>query len=188
MKKGKLFVVSGPSGAGKSTITRLIIEREKELFLATSATTRAARKGEINGEDYYFFSKDLFLEKVKNGDFLEYACVHGNYYGTLKSEVEKKIDEGKNIILEIDVQGGEQVKDKFSETILVFVTTPSEEELKRRLTGRATDSEEVIKTRLENSIAELKYQDRYDYVIVNNLIDDAIGELKEIIEKEGGRK
>lgn len=184
MKKGRLFVVSGPSGAGKSTITKLIVEREKELFLAISVTTRAPRKGEIDGKDYYFFTKEKFESKVKNDEFLEYACVHGNYYGTLKLEIIKKISDGKNIILEIDVQGGEQVKEKFPQSILVFVTAPNEEELAKRLVGRATDSKEVIKKRLENSIAELKYQEKYDHVIVNNVLEEAIEDLKKIIEKE----
>ena len=183
-RKGKLFVISGPSGAGKSTITKLIVKREKTLFLSVSSTTRTPRSGEVNGVDYYFMSKDEFQKRIEKDEFVEYALVHGNYYGTLKSEIENKLNEGKNIILEIDVQGGEQVKKKFSDAVLVFCKAPSNEELEKRLRGRNTDSEDVIMLRLKNSLEEMKYESKYEKVIINREIEDSIIQLKKIIEEE----
>lgn len=184
MDKGILFVVSGPSGAGKSTVTKLVRE-EMEIPLAISATTRQPRVGEKNGVDYYFLSVDEFEKKIEEEGFLEYANVHGNYYGTLKSEVEAKLFSGQDVILEIDVQGGEQIKKKFPEAVLVFFKAPDEEELEKRLRGRNTDSEEVIKLRLENSLKELQYEKFYDLVIVNNTVEKAVEKLKIIIRKKG---
>lgn len=181
-EKGHLYVVSGPSGAGKSTICRLV-RKQLGINLATSATTRAPRKGEINGTDYYFLTKEEFIEKEKNGDFLEYATVHGNYYGTLKSEVEIRLLNGEDIILEIDVQGGLQVKEKYPEAHLIFFKTNSEEELERRLRDRKTDSEEVIKLRLKNSLKELTYEKYYEVTIINNTVEDSCRQLREIIER-----
>lgn len=184
MSKGILFVVSGPSGAGKSTVTKLVRE-EMNIPLAISATTRKPRVGEQNAVDYYFFTMTQFEEKIANDGFLEYANVHGNYYGTLKSEVEAKLESGENVILEIDVQGGEQIKKKFPEAVLVFFKAPNEEELEKRLRGRNTDSEEVIKVRLENSLKELEYEKFYDLVVINNTVSEAVEELKKIIAKKG---
>ncbi len=184
MSKGILFVVSGPSGAGKSTVTKLVRE-EMNIPLAISATTRKPRVGEENAVDYYFFTMAQFEEKIANDGFLEYANVHGNYYGTLKSEVEAKLESGENVILEIDVQGGEQIKKKFPEAVLVFFKAPNEVELEKRLRGRNTDSEEVIKVRLENSLKELEYEKFYDLVVINNTVAEAVEELKKIITKKG---
>ncbi len=182
--KGKLFVISGPSGAGKSTITKMIVKQEEGLFLSTSCTTRAPRTGEIHGKDYYFLTKEEFEANIEKDNFVEYAIVHGNYYGTLKSEIEDKLNQGKNIILEIDVQGGEQVKKKFPDAVLIFCKAPSEEELERRLRGRGTDSEEVIKLRLKNSLEEMKYEKMYEKTVVNSDINDSIEQLKKIIKEE----
>jgi guanylate kinase len=182
--KGKLFVVSGPSGAGKSTITKLILKEADNLFLSTSVTTRAPRTGEVDGKDYYFFTKEQFEKEIEEDGFVEHACVHGNYYGTLKREIEKNLELGKNILLEIDVQGGEQVKKKFPDVVLVFFKAPSDEELERRLRGRGTDSEEVIAVRLANSLKELEYESKYDRVIINETIDSSLKQLKKIIEDE----
>lgn len=184
MEKGRLFVISGPSGAGKSTVTKLVRE-ELNIPLAVSATTRKPRVGEIDKVDYYFLSQKDFEDKIEEDGFLEYANVHGNYYGTLKSEVEKKLDEGLNVILEIDVQGGEQIKTKFSEACLVFFKAPSKEELEKRLRGRNTDSEEIIQVRLRNALKEMEYEEKYDEVIVNNEIEQAVADLKSIILKKG---
>jgi guanylate kinase len=184
MEKGRLFVISGPSGAGKSTVTKMVRE-ELNIPLAVSATTRKPRIGEIDKVDYYFLTQEEFENKIEENGFLEYANVHGNYYGTLKSEVEKKLDEGLNVILEIDVQGGEQIKNKFEEACLVFFKAPSEEELEKRLRGRETDSEEVIQVRLRNALKEMEYEDKYDEVIINNTIEQAVFDLKEIIQKKG---
>ena len=155
--KGKLIVVSGPSGAGKSTVTKMI-RKSLNIPLAISATTRSPRIGEKDKVDYYFMKKEDFENGIKNNDFLEYACVHENYYGTLKSEVENKLMSGENVILEIDVQGGMQIKEKFNEAVLVFFKAPSVEELEKRLRFRNTDSDEVINLRLKNAIKELEYE------------------------------
>jgi guanylate kinase len=184
MNRGRLFVVSGPSGAGKSTVTKIARE-ELNIPLAISATTRKPRVGEKNRVDYYFLTQDDFESKIKADEFLEYANVHGNYYGTLRSEVEEKLNAGQNVILEIDVQGGEQIKEKFQEACLVFFKAPNEEELERRLRGRNTDSEEVIQVRLRNALNELAYEKKYDKVIVNNTVEDAVNQLKNIILQEG---
>lgn len=180
-KKGHLYIVSGPSGAGKSTICRKV-RKELGINLATSATTRAPRKGEVHGRDYYFLTKEEFLLKKENGDFLECASVHDNYYGTLKSEVQSRLLAGEDIILEIDVQGGLQVKEKYPEANLIFFKTPNMEDLERRLRGRKTDSEETIKLRLKNSIQELEYEKDYEITIINYTVEDSCKALREIIE------
>lgn len=182
--KGKLFVVSGPSGAGKSTITKMILKEADNLFLSTSATTRAPRAGEVDGKDYYFMTKEQFEKEIAEDSFVEYANVHGNYYGTLKREIDRNLESGKNVLLEIDVQGGEQVKNKFPDVVLIFFKAPSDEELERRLRGRGTDSEEVISVRLANSLKEMKYESKYDRVIINETIEGSIEQLKKIIEEE----
>lgn len=184
MKKGELFIVSGPSGAGKSTICR-IVRKQLGINLATSATTRAPREGEIDGRDYYFLTIDEFKKKIENNEFLEYATVHTNYYGTLKSEVEARLAQGENVILEIDVQGGLQVKSVYPDAHLVFFKTPTMEDLERRLRGRKTDSEETIQLRLKNSIKELEYESKYDVCIINYTVEKSCEELKKIIEEKG---
>ena len=184
-EKGHLYVVSGPSGAGKSTICRLV-RKALGINLATSATTRAPREGELNGRDYYFLTKEEFLAKEKNGEFLEYATVHGNYYGTLKSEVEARLLHGEDVILEIDVQGGLQVKEQYPDAYLVFFKTATKEELEKRLRGRKTDSEETIQLRLKNSLKELEYEKYYEVTIINNTVEESCATLRKIIEE--GRK
>lgn len=182
MALGKLYVVSGPSGAGKSTVCKEVRKR-LGINLSVSATSRKPREGEKDGVDYYFLSAQEFEKKIENDEFLEYAKVHNNYYGTLKSEVEKKLENGEKIILEIDVQGGLQVKEKFPEAILVFFKTANIEELEKRLRGRQTDSEETIALRLKNSLEELEYEKKYEITIVNKEIEQACRELINIIEK-----
>lgn len=183
MVKGKLFIVSGPSGAGKSTICRLV-RKMLGINLATSATTRAPRVGEEHGRDYYFLSKEDFLQRIENGEFLEHATVHGNYYGTLKSEVEARLAKGENVILEIDVQGGLQVKDVYPEANLIFFKTPSKEDLEKRLRGRKTDSEETIQLRLANSLKELEFEKDYDTTIINYTVEKSCEELINIIKSK----
>ena len=184
MGRGRLFVVSGPSGAGKSTVCKLVRKKLK-INLATSATTRAPREGEVNGREYYFLTVEEFEKKIANGEFLEYANVHGNYYGTLRSEAESRLSKGENVILEIDVQGGIQIKKKFSDACLIFFKAPNEKVLEERLRGRGTEPEEVVQLRLKNSLAEMKYESEYDYVIVNETVEKSVKELIEIIKKEG---
>lgn len=183
MEKGKLFIVSGPSGAGKSTICR-IVRKQLGINLATSATTRAPRESEVDGRDYYFLTVDEFKKKIENNDFLEYATVHTNYYGTLKSEVQNRLLAGENVILEIDVQGGLQVKKVYPEAHLIFFKTPTMEDLERRLRGRKSDNEETIRLRLKNSLKELEMEKFYDITIVNYTVENSCLELIKIINSK----
>lgn len=179
--RGKLIIVSGPSGSGKSTVTK-IVKDKLNIPLSISATTRNPRDGEIDGKDYFFLSKEEFKNKIANDEFYEYAEVHGNYYGTLKKTVEENLDKGLNVILEIDVQGALITKEKKKDAVLVFFRTKDMDILEKRLRDRKTDSEEVIQTRLKNAETELKYEDKYNYTIINENLDDSIQELIDIIE------
>ena len=180
--KGKLIVVSGPSGSGKSTATKLVRDM-LQIPLSISATTRTPRSGEIDGKDYFFLDKEDFEKRIANEEFYEYALVHGNYYGTLREEVESRINSGQNVILEIDVQGGIIVKEKNSEAILVFFKAPNMEVLAKRLEDRKTDTKEVIELRLANAKKELEYEKEYDYTVVNDNLEKACQELINIINK-----
>ncbi len=179
--RGKLIIVSGPSGSGKSTVTK-IVKDKLNIPLSISATTRNPRDGEIDGKDYFFLSKEEFKNKIANDEFYEYAEVHGNYYGTLKKTVEENLDKGLNVILEIDVQEALIAKEKKKDAVLVFFKTKDMDILEKRLRDRKTDSEEVIQTRLKNAETELKYEDKYNYTIINENLDDSIQELIDIIE------
>ena len=180
--KGKLIIVSGPSGSGKSTVTKIIKDR-LNIPLSISATTRKPREGEVEGIDYYFLSEDEFKRKISNDEFYEYANVHGNYYGTLKKTVEENLEKGLNVILEIDVQGALIAKDKKKDAVLVFFKTKDTKILEERLRGRKTDSEEVIKKRLENALKELEFENKYDYTVINEDIEDSCQKLIEIINE-----
>ena len=179
--KGKLIIVSGPSGSGKSTVTK-IVKDKLNIPLSISATTRNPRDGEIDGKDYFFLSEEEFKNKIANDEFYEYAEVHGNYYGTLKKTVEDNLEKGLNVILEIDVQGALIAKEKKKDAILVFFRTKDMEVLEKRLRDRKTDSEEIIQTRLKNAETELKYENKYNYTIVNENLENSIQELMDIIE------
>ncbi|WP_028855044.1 guanylate kinase [Psychrilyobacter atlanticus] len=183
MGRGRLFVVSGPSGAGKSTVCKQV-RRDLNINLATSATTRSPREGEENGREYYFLTLEEFEKRIENDEFLEYANVHGNYYGTLKSEAEFRLGRGENVVLEIDVQGGIQIKKRFDDACLVFFKAPNEKILEQRLRGRGTEPEETVQLRLKNSLKEMAFEDEYDHVIVNETVDKSVLELIEIIKKE----
>ena len=173
--KGKLIIVSGPSGSGKSTVTK-IVKDKLNIPLSISATTRNPRDGEIDGKDYFFLSEEEFKNKIANDEF------YGNYYGTLKKTVEDNLNRGLNVILEIDVQGALIAKEKKKDAILVFFRTKDMEVLEKRLRDRKTDSEEVIQTRLKNAETELKYENKYNYTIVNENLENSIQELIDIIE------
>lgn len=185
--KGKLFIVSGPSGSGKSTITKKVRDI-LNIPLSISATTRKPRVGEVDGVDYYFLTTNEFEKKIENDEFFEYANVHGNYYGTLISQIDKKLELGQNVILEIDVQGGIIAKSKRPDAILIFCRTEDENILENRLRARNTDSEEIILKRLENAKKELEYEKKYDYVIVNKVLEISIQELINIINGENNGK
>ena len=180
--KGKLIIVSGPSGSGKSTVTKIVKDR-LNIPLSISATTRKPREGEVEGIDYYFLSEDEFKRKISNDEFYEYANVHGNYYGTLKKTVEENLEKGLNVILEIDVQGALIAKDKKKDAVLVFFKTKDTKILEKRLRGRKTDSEQVIKKRLENALKELEFENKYDYTVINEDIEDSCQKLIEIINE-----
>jgi guanylate kinase len=180
MEKGLLIVVSAPSGCGKGTILEEILKDDK-YYYSVSATTRKPRVGETNGVQYHFLTMEDFQNRIDNGGMLEYAQYCDNYYGTPKKEVEEKLNEGKHVILEIEVQGAMKVKDICPEATFIFITPPSLEELERRLRKRNTESEEVIKQRVAQAEREIPYSKYYDYVIVNDDIKDAIDDFKSVI-------
>ncbi len=167
-RRGLLFVLSSPSGAGKSTIARMILEADDGIGLSVSATTRPIRPGEIDGEDYHFVTDEQFDQMVREGRFLEWANVFGHRYGTLKSEVLKQIENGRDVLLDIDWQGTQQLKQVDPDIVRVFILPPSMEELERRLRVRATDTEEVIQRRMDRASAEISHWAEYDYVLINN--------------------
>ena len=184
---GRLFVISGPSGAGKGTICKKLLE-SVDISLSTSMTTRAPRPGEIDGKDYYFVTVDEFEEKIANDGMLEYARVFDNIYGTPKDMVIKQLERGRDVILEIDVQGGLQIKKKMPEqAVLVFVLPPDLTTLRQRIIDRGTENEEVIDKRFNEAINEIKLIGEYDYYVVNDELDDAVYDLKAIIMAERRR-
>jgi len=187
-RSGVLFVVSGPSGSGKSTLCRDLMKKPDFPFgLAVSHTTRAIRPREVDGIDYHFLSKEDFERNLARGLYLEYALVHGNYYGTPQTAVDAFLSQSKHGILEIDVQGGLQVKAKKPDTVLIFVCPPRFSILEARLKSRATDSEDVIARRIHNAIDEIKKIPSYDYLIINDNYDLALKELESILYAEQNR-
>ncbi len=181
-KKGRLFVISAPSGAGKTTLCEKVLENSQGMVRSISMTTRQAREGEIEGRDYFFVSEKEFEKKARKNEFLEYAKVFGNYYGTPKKIVQEHINNNKDVMLNIDVQGAMQIKKRFREnSIFIFILPPSMEALKKRLLKRKTDSKAQIKKRLEVAKKELSYVKRYDYEIVNDKLKTAFRQLSSII-------
>lgn len=183
MHKGTLYVFTGPSGAGKGTLLSRLRAQDDRLFYSISATTRAPRPGETDGVQYYFLSKADFEEKIAQNAFLEHARYVDNYYGTLEAPVNEKLEQGFDVILEIEVQGAMQVHEKRPDAVMVFIAPPSFEELAARLRGRGTEDEEKVLKRLETAKEELKHQNAFDYVVVNDEIDRAVEELKGILAK-----
>lgn len=179
-RKGVLVVLSGFSGAGKGTIMKEIIKRYP-YFLSISATTRKPREGETDGVDYFFHTKEEFQTMIKNGELIEWAEYVGNYYGTPKKAVEQQLAEGKDVLLEIEMQGGMLVKEQFPEALLLFVTPPSFAELERRLIGRGTETEEEIARRMQRATEEAAYMSSYDYLIINDQLEQAIQDVHQII-------
>lgn len=183
-KRGVLIVISGPSGAGKGTICKELLEKNDNLFLSVSATTRNPRAGEVHGVNYYFITKETFMQKVDEEDFLEYAEVYGNCYGTPKSNVEKMLEEGKDVILEIDIQGALKVKENFSEGVFIFILPPSMEELKQRIIKRGSETEESLMRRFKSAYQEINYVSKYNYAVVNDTLDVAVSKVEGIIAAE----
>lgn len=168
MKKGLLIVISGPSGVGKGTVRRFFENDERlSITYSTSMTTRLPRNGEVDGRDYFFTTKEKFENAIKNGELLEYAQFVGNYYGTPAAEVERLRNEGKNVLLEIEVQGATQVQQKVDEAVTIFIIPPSMEELERRIRGRQTEAEEIIQQRLAKAQQEMKLMGQYKYIVCN---------------------
>ena len=184
---GMLLVISGPSGVGKGTIVKRIMENDPSIVFSVSATTRAPREGEVNHRDYHFVTEAEYDELVAQDAFLEHAEVHGHRYGTLKSEVEKRIADGQNVLLDIDTQGALQVMEKAPDAVSVFILPPSFQELERRLRGRQTETEADILRRLANARAEVKLLPRYTYALVNDDLDQACRTLEHIVRAEKQR-
>ncbi|MGN0142545.1 MAG: guanylate kinase [Roseburia sp.] len=183
--KGILTVVSGFSGAGKGTIMKeLLKQHPDEYALSISATTRSPRPGEQDGVEYFFHTREAFEQMIAEDALIEYAPYVGNYYGTPKAYVEEQLAAGKNVILEIEIQGALKVKAKFPDTLLLFVTPPSAEELKRRLVGRGTETMEVIESRLARAIEEVEGIESYDYLVVNDVLEEAVEEVHQMIRNE----
>lgn len=182
-QEGILVVLSGPSGAGKGTLCAHLRE-QIELSYSISATTRDPRPGEVDGVNYFFMERDEFKEKIKQDGFLEWAEVYGNFYGTPKDYVDQMIAEGKDVMVEIDPQGAKQVKLRNNDAVLVFIMPPSYQELENRIRGRGTETEEQIERRLGGAIQEINTLTAYDYVIVNDDIDEAVYDLRSIINAE----
>ena len=180
-KKGAILIISGPSGCGKSTLLKEVYKNISDYYFSISTTTREPRVGEVNGVDYFFVSKEEFEEDIKNGNFLEYAKVHDNYYGTSLKPIIKALNEGKLVIFDIDVQGHHLVRKKMNDSVTsVFITTPSLKVLEERLNNRNSDSLEVIEKRVKNAKKEIEFFDEYDYFIVNDNLASASNELVSI--------
>ncbi len=182
--KGMLIVLSGPSGAGKDTVLGKLLENRNDIDLSVSYTTRTPRSGEINGKDYHFVDKDIFQKAINDGEMLEYACYCGNYYGTPRFEVEKNLESGRSVILEIEVQGAEQVIKKCPEAVSVFIVPPSIEELKKRLKNRASDSEEAVRLRVSEAEKEISLAEHYKYIVVNDDVELCADNISKIIDSE----
>ncbi|MBE6064262.1 guanylate kinase [Clostridium cochlearium] len=183
MKKGLLIVISGPSGTGKGTVCKELL-KNNNFWFSVSATTRAPREGEVHGKNYYFMTKEEFQDKIEENDFLEYAEVYGNYYGTPKSKVVEMLDKGKDVILEIDIQGALKVKENYKEGIFIFILPPSMEELKNRIIKRGTETEESLMTRFKSAYKEINYVSKYNYAVVNDKVNDAVKKIQSIIIAE----
>lgn len=180
--RGKIIIIVAPSGTGKSTLIKRLKEEFRELHWSVSFTTREMRPGEVDGKHYFYISRDEFIKKKDQGDFIEWAEVHGNFYGTSLGFVKTKVDNGFSLLFDLDVQGADNMKKQFGdEAKAIFIAPPSIEVLEERLRGRGTDSEDVIKLRLDNAKSELKRQNDYDFVVVNDELEQAYQDLRQVV-------
>ena len=177
-----LFIIAAPSGCGKTSLVKALLKSYKNLSVSVSHTTRKARKGEVNGENYHFVSKATFEEMVLNNEFIEYAEVFGNMYGTKRSNINEKLDTNINIILEIDWQGARQVRKNMTNAISIFILPPSKKVLLQRLTDRGQDDDETISERMKNSESEMSHYDEFEYLVINDQFDSALNDLMAIIQ------
>lgn len=183
-RKGILTVVSGFSGAGKGTLMKALMSKYDNYALSISATTRKPREGETDGKEYFFKETEEFEKMIEEGQFIEYAKYVGNYYGTPKAYVDEQLSNGKDVILEIEIQGALKVKERFPETLLLFVTPPSADELERRLTGRGTEDEKTIRSRLSRASKEAEGVEEYDYLLINDSLDECVDTMHNVIQSE----
>ncbi|MGN0462342.1 MAG: guanylate kinase [Ruminococcus sp.] len=182
--RGLLVVYSGFSGVGKGTVMKEMLKREETFKLSVSATTREPRPGEVDGREYYFLTKEKFLKMIEKDEFLEYAQYADNYYGTPKKAVEDMLNEGYNVFLEIEVQGGLQIMEKCPDCLSIFIVPPSLEVLEQRLRGRGTETEEVIEKRMKAALVEQEYTSRYDFVVENDIVEKTVDDIINIVKKE----
>ena len=180
-KRGILAIISGFSGAGKGTVVNKLLEKDN-YAVSISATTREPRQGEVDGKNYFFKSRDEFENMIENNQLIEYSEYVGNYYGTPRNYVFKKLEEGYDVILEIEMQGALKVKEKFPETALIFITPPSADELKKRLVGRGTETIEQIDKRMSRAVDECDYMNKYDYIVVNDDLDECVDEIHRLLQ------
>jgi guanylate kinase len=183
--RGKLFVIAAPSGAGKTSLVRALLERQPELRFSVSYTTRAPRPAEVPGRDYFFVTRPEFEKMVADGEFLEHAQVFDNSYGTSRHQVESILDGGEHVILEIDWQGAQQIRQAMPECQTIFILPPSRKALEIRLRGRGTDSEEIIARRLRDSVSDMTHWNEFDYIVVNDNFDNALRDLRAIVAGQG---
>ena len=183
-RQGLLLIVSGPSGAGKGTVVSRLLEKRPDCILSVSCTTRQPRVGEVDGVNYHFLSVEEFEKKIANDEFVEHTEYCGNFYGTLKSETDCQLEKGKDVILEIEVDGASQMMKLRPDAIFIFIAPPSIAELERRLHKRGTEKEEVIKERVAKAEKELSFAPKYDYIVVNDELEDAVDDFKAIIRAE----